>query len=58
MRFAMAHPLAPSGLVDLLANPIGFSKTPVEYRPHPPLLGEQTEEILREFGIELDEFAV
>jgi crotonobetainyl-CoA:carnitine CoA-transferase CaiB-like acyl-CoA transferase len=52
MRVSMPHPSAGSGRVDLLANPIRFSETPVEYRLHPPLLGEHTEEILREFGID------
>ncbi len=52
MKISMPHPLSGSGLVDLLANPIRFSETGVEYRRHPPLMGEHTEELLREFGIE------
>jgi crotonobetainyl-CoA:carnitine CoA-transferase CaiB-like acyl-CoA transferase len=31
----------------LLANPIKFSDTPVQYRTHPPALGEHTEDVLR-----------
>jgi crotonobetainyl-CoA:carnitine CoA-transferase CaiB-like acyl-CoA transferase len=42
----MSHPLA--GAVPLVANPIKFSDTPVEYRRPPPLLGEHTREVLRE----------
>jgi crotonobetainyl-CoA:carnitine CoA-transferase CaiB-like acyl-CoA transferase len=42
----MPHPLA--GTIPVVANPIKFSATPVEYRRHPPLLGEHTQEVLRE----------
>lgn len=42
----MAHPLA--GVVPMVANPIKLSDTPVEYRWPPPLLGEHTQEVLRE----------
>lgn len=54
MKIPVPHPLSGTGLVNLLANPIRFSETGVEYRRHPPLMGEHTEEILREFGIEGD----
>jgi crotonobetainyl-CoA:carnitine CoA-transferase CaiB-like acyl-CoA transferase len=42
----MAHPLA--GVAPMIANPIKFSDTPIEYRRPPPLLGEHTREVLRE----------
>lgn len=42
----MPHPLA--GTVHTLANPMRFSRTKVEYRLAPPLLGEHTEEIMRD----------
>lgn len=58
MKISMPHPLSGSGSVDLLANPIRFSGTGVEYRRHPPSLGEHTDEVLREFGIEPDDPAV
>jgi len=46
------HPAA--GKTPTTASPIRYSATPVQYRRHPPMLGEHTEEILREFGIKLD----
>src|SRR5436190_683933 len=44
----VAHPLADS--VRLVASPMKLSATPVQYRRAPPLLGEHTDEVLREFG--------
>ncbi len=46
------HPLAGTGTIDLIANPINFSETPVSYRRHPPTLGEHTEEVLAEYQIQ------
>jgi crotonobetainyl-CoA:carnitine CoA-transferase CaiB-like acyl-CoA transferase len=46
------HPVA--GQSPTTASPINYSATPVQYRRHAPMLGEHTEEILREFGIKLD----
>ena len=34
--------------VPYVANPVEFSETPVEYNKAPPLLGEHTDEVLRE----------
>ncbi len=48
MKISMAHPLAGSGQVDLIGNPIRFSTTPVSYRRAPPTCGEHTDEILAE----------
>lgn len=45
MRVDMAH--AGVGSVALVANPVKFSATPVEYRQAPPGLGEHTEQILK-----------
>ncbi len=42
----MPHPKA--GSVRLIGSPMKFSATPVEYRRPPPLLGEHTEEVLRD----------
>ncbi|MBA4602249.1 CaiB/BaiF CoA transferase family protein [Thermoactinomyces mirandus] len=44
----MEHPTA--GNISLVGSPLNFSRTPVSYRKYPPLLGEHTEEILREMG--------
>jgi crotonobetainyl-CoA:carnitine CoA-transferase CaiB-like acyl-CoA transferase len=42
----LPHPI--SGTVPMVANPVRFSATPVEYQRWPPLHGEHTTEILRE----------
>ncbi|HQU49655.1 MAG TPA: CaiB/BaiF CoA-transferase family protein [Casimicrobiaceae bacterium] len=47
VRIAMAHPKA--GSVDLVANPIRMSATPVDYRRAPPMLGEHTGEVLADW---------
>ena len=49
MKISMPHPLAASGHVDLIGNPIKFSETPVNYRQPPPLCGEHTDEVLAEW---------
>jgi crotonobetainyl-CoA:carnitine CoA-transferase CaiB-like acyl-CoA transferase len=41
-------PHALSGTVPIAASPLRFSGSPVEYRCAPPMLGEHTEEVLRE----------
>ena len=45
----LKHPTA--GEVRSLANPVRLSDAPAEYRLAPPLLGEHTAEILRDFGV-------
>ena len=49
MRVSVPHPAAASGSVDLIGNPINFSKTPVTYRRHPPMCGEHSAEILSDW---------
>ena len=49
MATEMAHPLA--GSVRLVASPMRFSVTPVQYRRAPPLLGQHTAEVLHEMGL-------
>jgi crotonobetainyl-CoA:carnitine CoA-transferase CaiB-like acyl-CoA transferase len=46
MALTLPHALA--GSVPQVASPIRLSKTPVEYRHAPPLLGEHTEQVLTE----------
>lgn len=55
MTIAMTHPLA--GEIRLVASPIKLSATPVQYRRPPPLLGQHTDELLREFGLEAAEIS-
>ena len=49
MKITMPHPLAASGSVDLIGNPVKFSATPVSYRHTPPLCGAHTDEILADW---------
>ncbi len=49
MVVSVPHALA--GEVRLVASPIKLSLTPVQYRRAPPLLGEHTDAVLREFGL-------
>ena len=46
MRIDLPHALA--GMVPLVANPIKLSETPAAYDRAPPLLGEHTDEVLRD----------
>jgi len=55
MTVQMPHPLA--GSVRLVASPMKFSVTPVQYRRPPPLLGEHTDEVLLELGLSEAELA-
>jgi len=48
MKLAMPHPGAGSGKVDLIANPIKYGETPIDYRLPPPRLGEHTDQVLNE----------
>jgi crotonobetainyl-CoA:carnitine CoA-transferase CaiB-like acyl-CoA transferase len=50
-------PHASAGSVPQVANPVKFSETPVAYRRGPPVLGEHTDEILREL-LSLDDAAI
>ncbi|MDN3918650.1 CaiB/BaiF CoA transferase family protein [Roseateles violae] len=55
MTVAMDHPLSDS--LRLVASPIKLSATPVAYRHAPPLLGQHTQELLREAGLDEAEIA-
>ena len=45
MRIELEH--ATAGPLPMVASPMRFSGTPVEYRSAPPVLGQHTEEVLR-----------
>jgi crotonobetainyl-CoA:carnitine CoA-transferase CaiB-like acyl-CoA transferase len=56
LRLELPHPLA--GTVPGVRNPVRFSRSPVEYRNAPPLLGEHTDQVLQErLGLSADELA-
>ncbi len=56
MRFDLPHPLG--GSVPQIRNPIRYSRTELEYRRPPPLLGEHTGEVLgAELGLGAAEIA-
>jgi len=58
MQLCLAYPGALGGRVDLIANPIRFSATPVDYRRPPPRLGQHTAEVLQEMlGMDAEEIA-
>ncbi len=46
VRIEVKHPVA--GQVPMVASPMRFSGTPLEHKTPPPLLGEHTDEILRQ----------
>jgi crotonobetainyl-CoA:carnitine CoA-transferase CaiB-like acyl-CoA transferase len=48
MTVDLPHPLA--GSVRLVASPMKLSATPVQYRRGPPLLGNDSDDVLGEFG--------
>ncbi len=55
MRFELPHPL--SGAVPMVASPMRMSDTPISYRSAPPTLGQHTDEVLRELGLDDAELA-
>lgn len=53
MVIQVKHPKA--GDVSLVGSPLKFSRTPVEIKRHPPLVGEHNQEILSELGYKEEE---
>ena len=52
MTVDLPHPLA--GQVRVVSSPLKMSRTPVQYRLAPPLLGADTEAVLHEFGLDAE----
>ena len=48
MKITMPHHQSATGEVDLIGNPVNFSRTPVTYRHAPPSCGQHTDEIISE----------
>ncbi|MBT3204427.1 MAG: CoA transferase [Gammaproteobacteria bacterium] len=48
MKLKMPHPHFPDEEIDLIGNPVKFSRTPVSYRHSPPALGQHTNQVLSE----------
>ena len=48
MHITLPYAEAAGGKIELIGNPIKYSKTPVDYRRPPPKLGEHSEEVLEE----------
>jgi crotonobetainyl-CoA:carnitine CoA-transferase CaiB-like acyl-CoA transferase len=48
MKHEMEHPKSGTGTCSLIGNPIKMSKTQLDYRITPPLLGQHTDEVLEE----------
>ena len=48
MLVKMDHPTI--GEIPLVGSPLKMSDTPVEYRLHPPLMGEHSDQVLRKLG--------
>ncbi len=49
MLVTMPYQHSASGSVNLIGNPIKFSKTPISYNRPPPVCGEHTDEVLAEW---------
>jgi crotonobetainyl-CoA:carnitine CoA-transferase CaiB-like acyl-CoA transferase len=58
MQVDVPHAVAASGTVPLLGNPLQLSATPVRYEKGPPVLGQDTDEVLAErLALSADELA-
>ena len=58
MQIQMDYPEAATGKIDLIGNPIGFSRTPVSYRQPPPKMGAHTDAVLSEaLGLSAEELS-
>ncbi|MEH6578676.1 MAG: CaiB/BaiF CoA-transferase family protein [Amphritea sp.] len=53
MQIELDHPQA--GKVPAVANPVKFSETPIQYTSAPPTLGQHTDKVLADLGLNEDE---
>ena len=51
MKIKIKNENVKDGSVDLVGNPVKFSKTPVSYRSPPPNCGQHTDEVFTEFKL-------
>ncbi len=49
MIISMKHSKSKNKKIKLIGNPINFSKSKIKYKKSPPLLGEDTDEVLKKF---------
>ncbi|WP_068005401.1 CaiB/BaiF CoA transferase family protein [Pseudovibrio axinellae] len=49
MKISLPHAQSQTGQVDLIGNPIKYSRTPVTYRKAPPTLGEDSLSVLSKY---------
>ncbi|MFM1858634.1 MAG: hypothetical protein RL133_134, partial [Pseudomonadota bacterium] len=45
----LPHPLAQSGSVKTMGNPLKLSETPIQYRHAPPVRGQHQQEVLNDW---------
>ena len=50
MQLTMDHPATGKRPIDLISSPIRMSETPTSYRYSPPVLGQHTDEVLRDIA--------
>jgi len=55
MIVELEHPAL--GMVKSIATPVHMSETPLQYFRHPPRLGEHTDEVMRELGMNAKQIA-
>ncbi len=57
MKVSVPYAGATGGAVDLIGNPIKFSESSIDYRDPPPRMGADTDAVLKEAGLSIQEIA-